>query len=547
MRPITDRPILRRLGVLAVALLAAVTMVSHAQAGDATHVDNPHGKFKEDCQLCHTSKGWKDVKISPKFDHGKYGFPLKGAHASANCMGCHVTLEFAQSNTRCASCHQDPHQGEMGSDCARCHGARSFLDRAPMVRAHAQTRFPLSGTHLSVDCEDCHKPAAQGQMQFVATNTQCYGCHQAQFETAPGHVSSGYSTQCQTCHTTTRWNILLNGRGAFDHAGAGFPLNGAHSLSVRQCDDCHHGTYVGTSKDCASCHTTSTPGFNSPGAGAPAHNTTFFPPAQCATCHAAAAANLTSWSGGTYTHQVMQLTNAHAGRACEDCHKGNYTTVAFNCYACHQPAYAAGTPVIHTPANFPTDNASCQNCHNTTAWSPSLFPANHSTTAFAANFKGAHLALACTDCHNASSWNVQGTGNNCYGCHTTDYVNTNNPKHNPTNFPTAGCACHSLAAWSPANGFDHTAVGFPLTGLHSSTLRQCDDCHKGNYTTTSPDCYTCHAASNADGLGYSTATPPHNTTYFPTDTPHCTSCHTSAAAAFTSWRSEERRVGKECS
>ncbi len=40
------------------------------------------------------------------------------------------------------------------------------------------------------------------------------------------------------------------------------------------------------------------------------------------------------------------------------------TTVAYSCYGCHQAAYTAATPVKHTPANFPTSNASCQGCHS---------------------------------------------------------------------------------------------------------------------------------------------------------------------------------------
>ena len=201
MDPLADRPFLHRsigalIVVVAVALLALV-----ASAAIQPRVDNPHGKFKGECELCHTAKGWKTVKVSPKFDHAKSGFALAGAHAAANCMGCHTSLNFAQSKTQCASCHQDPHRSEMGPNCARCHGSRSFQDRGPMVREHQLTRFPLTGSHATLECESCHKPAAQGKMQFVGTSAECYSCHRPQYETAPNHKSAGYSTQCQTCHT----------------------------------------------------------------------------------------------------------------------------------------------------------------------------------------------------------------------------------------------------------------------------------------------------------------------------------------------------------
>jgi hypothetical protein len=232
----------------------------------------------------------------------------------------------------------------------------------------------------------------------------------------------------------------------------------------------------------------------------------------------------------------MQLTNAHAGRACEDCHKGNYTSVAFNCYGCHQnstPGYATATNPPHTPANFPTSNASCTGCHNTTLWQPSLWPANHSTTAFAASYNGAHPALACTDCHNASTWNVLGTGNNCYGCHATDYANTTNPRHDTVNYPVAGCVCHTTTAWSPATGFDHTAAGFPLTGLHSTSVRQCADCHTASgYApgATSPDCYSCHAAAYNTNTGVK-----HTSPNFPTTTAQCITCHAVANTGHATW------------
>ena len=164
MAPHADRPVLHRIVGAFLALISLALLVLAASAAIQPRVDNPHGKFKGDCQLCHNSKGWKIVKISPKFDHGKFSFPLTGAHAAANCTGCHTSLDFAQSKTQCQSCHQDPHRGEMGANCAHCHGARSFQDRGPMVRAHQLSRFPLTGSHATVDCEGCHKPAAQGKM-----------------------------------------------------------------------------------------------------------------------------------------------------------------------------------------------------------------------------------------------------------------------------------------------------------------------------------------------------------------------------------------------
>jgi hypothetical protein len=696
MGALADRPFLHRVVGALVAVVSVGLLALVASAAIQPRVDNPHGKFKADCQQCHSAKGWKQVKVSSKFDHGKYGFPLSGAHATANCMGCHTSLDFAQSKTQCASCHQDPHRSEMGTNCSRCHSSRSFQDRGPMVRAHQLSRFPLTGSHATLDCESCHKPAAQGQMQFIGTSAECYSCHKAQYDAAPNHKSTGRSTECQTCHTPISWSNVNNfdhaaagfaltgqhstsvrqcddchhgsyasiskdcyschattyasatpahnptsfptatsnctgchsqaaanhitwaGANNFDHAAVGFPLTGQHSTSVRQCDDCHHGSYVSLSKDCyschattyasatpthnptsfptatsnctgchsqaaanhitwagannfdhaaagfpltglhstsvrqcddchhgsytnmsqacSSCHTTSTPGYNNTGPGNPVHNATYFPTSQCTTCHASAASSHTTWQGGVYTHSQMQLTNAHSGRACEDCHKGNYSSVAYNCYGCHQnssPGYANATNPPHSPVNFPTTNAGCTGCHNTVAFSPSTF--NHGSTAFP--LTGAHLAQACTACHNAATWNTLGTGNNCYGCHSADYASTSNlagvPPHDPVNFPQAGCVCHNTTSWLGATAFDHASVGFSMTGSHSLAARQCSDCHSIiGYTAgaTDKDCYTCHATSYT-----SNGVVKHTTPNFPTTTAQCITCHAAANTNHVTW------------
>jgi len=614
MSRIADRPVWRGSHRVLFALASLSLLAVGAWAANQPQVDYPHGTFRDKCETCHTANGWKIVKISSKFDHAKFGFPLKGEHASATCVSCHATLDFAKSSTQCASCHQDPHRGEMGVECARCHDARSFIDRGRMVRTHSLTRFPLTGSHLTVDCEGCHRPAAQGQMQFVGTSSECFACHKEQYATAPNHVQGNFSTQCQTCHRPVTWNNVdgfdhaaagfpLTGRhaqscdtchngvysntskacyschqnstpgyasatpahdptnfppslceschaeaarnhltwvttgGGFDHAAVGFPLLGDHSTAVRQCEDCHHGVYTNTSTACASCHTTTTPGYNNPGPGAPTHTAQYFPTSQCATCHASAATTFASWQGGTFTTHpaAFPLTNGHSGPVCEDCHSGNYTTLVNDCYACHlnsNPGYATAADPPHSPTNFGITLAACRACHNTVAWRPSTF--SHSATAFP--LTGAHLALACTDCHNASTWNVLGTGTNCYGCHQQDYAATANPAHDPTGFPIAGCSCHTTAAWSPATGYDHAAAGFPLTGNHALGVRQCVDCHAASgYApgATSKECYSCHQNSSP-GYANNTAVL-HTTPNFGTTTTACIACHVAANTSHLTW------------
>ena len=81
-----------------------------------------------------------------------------------------------------------------------------------MAKEHQLTRFPLSGGHLATDCAACHKPSAQGQMQFLGTPTTCVSCHQANYNVAPSHVASRFPTTCEGCHTTVTWNAANLGR-----------------------------------------------------------------------------------------------------------------------------------------------------------------------------------------------------------------------------------------------------------------------------------------------------------------------------------------------
>jgi hypothetical protein len=490
----TDRPNPRRVTGFALVALAVTLAVATGIAAVQPKVESPHGKFKGECSMCHTADSWKIAKIKPSFDHSKYGFPLAGAHAAAGCLSCHGSLEFAQAKTQCISCHNDPHRGELGADCARCHGARSFLDRGPMVRAHQMTRFPLTGGHATLDCESCHKPAAQGQMQFVGTSAQCDGCHMQDYQSVktPDHVAGQYPTTCQNCHSTVSWS------GAnFNHDATGFALTGAHRTTA--CVQCHvNGRYAGTPKDCASCHTQQ---YN---AATPNHVSSGFAAAACASCH-----NTTQWAGAIFDHNTTSfpLTGAHVGAACSSCHSdGVYNGKSTACYSCHQTQYAGASPP-HNATSFPT--AQCASCHNTTSWDNANF--NHAATGFA--LTGAHSTTPCTSCHVGGVY--AGTATACSGCHMTQY-NAATPNHLSSGFSASACAsCHTTTQWAGAV-FDHNTTSFPLTGAHTTTA--CSGCHSdGVYNGKSTACYSCHQAQ------YASATPVHLTANFPTA--QCGTCH----------------------
>ena len=427
MIPIEPTRAVHRLFALLLVLLPLVALGA-AGAPTRPRAANPHGRFKGECDQCHGPEGWKPARISPKFDHAKFGFPLVGAHAAASCIGCHRSLDFAASSTLCASCHEDPHRSEMGTDCARCHSARSFVDRGPMVRAHQLTRFPLTGSHAAIDCEGCHPPAAQGQLQFVNTQAECRACHIDAYRAAksPDHVGGGFSTACQACHTPSTWS-----RARFDHQRTGFPLTGAHRSAA--CESCHAaGRFGGTPKDCIACHQSEYNGAQPP------HAASGFAASACASCH-----NTTAWSGASFNHAgtSFPLTGAHTTASCMSCHAdGVYNGKPTSCESCHLSTYNSAVP-DHRAAGFAS--SACATCHNTTTWAGARF--DHDARWFGI-YSGRHAGKwnSCTDCHPVAS---DFSAFNCLGCHPHSDKAETDAKHSGRSgyrYDSAACySCHT--------------------------------------------------------------------------------------------------------
>jgi hypothetical protein len=463
----------RRLMAAMMLAGALVAPAAIARAADAPAVDNPHGNYKEDCSLCHSAKGWKPVQISKKFDHSRF-LPLVGAHASINCTQCHKSLDFSMTSTACNDCHADVHNGELGTDCARCHGTRSFVDRNDHIRLHRATRFPLQGAHVSLDCQMCHALAAPDAYTYVNTPTDCYSCHQADYQktTNPAHATAGFPTDCTQCHDQVAWT-----RARFDHASTGFALTGAHKPLA--CDRCHAGgVFTGLSPQCVSCHQNDYNGTTDPAHAAAGFSTS------CTQCH-----NTTRWTDAFFDHNgtSFPLTGAHKPLACSACHAGGvYAGLPSTCVSCHQTDYNNTNDPPHQASGFPTN---CTQCHNTTRWTDATF--DHSTTAFP--LTGAHKPLACSACHAGGVY--AGLPTACVSCHQTDYNNTTDPNHAAAAFPTNCTQCHNTTTWSGAT-FDHTAY-FPIySGTHAGRWSQCSDCHNNPASFADFTCLSCHPHSD---------------------------------------------------
>ncbi|MBK7407778.1 MAG: hypothetical protein IPJ40_06675 [Saprospirales bacterium] len=537
-----------------------------------TEPDHQSLQFSTDCASCHTEDAWAPAT----WDHDGQYFPIySGAHNGEwdQCVDCHTNPSDYTEFT-CITCHTNPetdnvHDGVGGYSynspaCLACHPTGSADDNFD----HNNTNFPLTGSHTTVACIECH---ASG---YAGTPTACAACHTPDFDQTinPDHNTLGLSTDCAMCHTTAPDWMPAN----FPVHDNYYPLNGAHALIATDCAACHNGDYNNTPNTCVGCHLTD---FNqttdpdhqalqfstdcatchSESTWVPStfdHDGQYFPifsgkhngewdqcsdchtnPADysiftCITCHtnpqtnnqhdgvngysynspACLACHPTGSSDNIFDHNTtgFQLTGGHTSADCLECHDAGFQNTPSECVACHNPEFAQTANPNHNALGLSTD---CASCHTTEpGWNPALFADHNSYYAL----NGAHAIIAneCASCHNGDYNN---TPNTCAGCHTDNYNQTTNPDHQAAQFPTDCASCHSENAWVPST-FDHNNTNFPLTGAHTSV--DCIDCHTAGYQDTPTDCASCHT-TNFD----QTTNPDHNALGLSTD---CAMCHTTA-------------------
>jgi hypothetical protein len=466
----------------------------------AKNPDHISAGFPTKCESCHNINSWQPAN----FDHNTTKFPLSGKHTNVQCSVCHQN-GYANISTDCYSCHKSNYDnstnpnhvaGGFPTTCNTCHNTNGWT---PATFDHSLTKFPLTGTHTTVQCSSCH------QNGYTNTSSDCYSCHKSNYDnsTNPNHIAAAFPTDCQTCHTTTGWKPAT-----FDHDGKYFPIySGSHNGKWSNCSDCHTNSSNYAVFSCITCHDHNQTDTDSKHQGVQGYT---YSSSACYSCHPRGS------SDGSFNHatSVFPLSGAHTTVSCSNCHTNGYAGTPTTCVSCHQTNYNSTSNPNHTTLALSTD---CSTCHTTnTGWKPAQFPihSNYFT------FTGAHSTIAgdCASCHNG---NYTNTAKTCVGCHQTNYNGTTNPSHTTLGLSTDCSTCHTTnTGWKPAQFPIHSNY-FALTGAHATISSNCATCHNGNYTNTAKTCVGCHQANYN-----STTDPNHIAAAFPTD---CQTCHTTTA------------------
>jgi hypothetical protein len=262
--------------------------------------------------------------------------------------------------------------------------------------------------------------------------------------------------------------LLMPGDLAEVHAGLEDDCGSCHDRTDKskqraQCLACHD--HAGVAADIASGQ-----GFH----GRAARR------AQCNACHTehkGRGADIVNFDAAGFDHKRadFQLSGAHVGVACGDCHEQGkkFREAPGQCFDCHRGDDS------HT-GRLGTD---CGQCHEPVSFKQVKF--DHDTTRFP--LRDAHGSVACAACHRDPGF--KDTPTTCYACHAADDV------HRGTR-GTDCSACHGAVDWKQSR-FDHARqAGYPLEGKHAQLA--CGTCHRGGDLKAElpRECSGCHATND---------------------------------------------------
>lgn len=482
------------------------------ERGRGLHAKSRNVPARE-CASCHPDHAGADFDLidwgiggRQQFDHRRAGWELDGKHARLKCEDCHrASLRISRAaklsprvsgagwmglETACISCHKrdDVHRKALGDGCARCHDAADWTK--PVRFDHEDSKYPLTGKHVDVACDKCHKAARLGLRPDSAGRiigrykpvpaAQCSACHA---DPHRGRVSA----KCSGCHTTRGFKDV--DRKSFDHAATRYPLTGRHAAV--SCEACHGANLARKTPPfarCADCHADAHYGRATLAGQA----------ADCAACHRVEGFVPSTYTVGQHQMSSYALNGRHASVACALCHVASDSVVrlsprqvkrrvqlrpvAVTCANCHADAHQGEL------ANAESKGA-CSACHDERGWTPTTFTiARHRTLKLPLD--GAHAPLACARCHVAMRPAAAARGERprtplvplripaaCDACHLDPHGGRYGA--GSVRAPADGCqACHDARRWVPSTltAARHERFGITLDGAHRAV--PCRDCHK---------------------------------------------------------------------
>lgn len=483
---------------------------------------------EKNCWECHNEHHGRDFQLikfdKDKFNHDLTKFELNGEHEKLDCVECHnyenklkqshkkinsftrITndgedqllgnnieqckechlfsseeklpekiedIGYLGLNNKCASCHEDYHQGTLGVDCKSCHDNDKF--RPAKLFDHEETDFKLTGSHIELECAECHEKGIRNDREFQKFTdmkfNSCIECHDDMHD-------QKFGVKCQDCHSTNDF-IEVN-LETFDHTKTNFQLQGKHEeLECKNCHEQRISVLKPDAEKCSNCHESS-------------HINKDNIQKDCIECHTTEGFSPSTYTIENHNKLDFKLKHSHLAVSCDKCHlkedKWSFDIEFENCINCHENSHVTELPEeYYNPGG-------CFNCHNQRAWTSVRF--NHDKTKF--ELKGKHTELECRSCH------VENIGKDkiikfvskdreCENCHKDNHQNQ---------FDEQGVTecdkCHEQGTWEPKL-FDHQKTKFKLEGKHLDL--ECNKCHllikKNNvtyrkYSYGGITCINCH-------------------------------------------------------
>ncbi|MBI1860952.1 MAG: hypothetical protein HYR96_08545 [Deltaproteobacteria bacterium] len=465
------------------------------------HKQNLSPKFQTGkCQQCHAQTTWK---IEP-FNHAATGYPLRGKHSDLKCAECHKQenkekemkhFTWKGLKSDCLSCHKDFHRfghhqsKKLGNleKCLDCHTEHSWKETHSFNHS-VDTRFPVDGKHVGLNCTDCHLPGskksgvqsgANGQYFWsILEKDNCAGCHKT-----PHTEPSFQAKRCNECHSTQGWQVFQKDGKKFDHDTTRFQLKGRHTAIA--CSACH---VLGKKEIfkfpheakgfCVDCHKSPHKGQFDPKIADKA----------CADCH-----NQTHFSDRVkfdHAESGFPLKGGHEKVKCSECHKSTeevfegrtpHAKSKFlfpemkdkDCATCHKDFHGGQLDTIKGPV--------CSSCHTDISWKRVIFDHNKQSR-FA--ITGKHMGVKCSECHKT----IAGPQHVLFKPISTECTTCHKDPHQG-HFGVGCQECHMDQGWKLTKDFHKN---FSLSGVHFSL--QCQECHKDNRRLSgmSLQCQFCH-------------------------------------------------------